>query len=167
MQIGGVQIDVGELDVIEPAGAEGADDLIETGTDPRHLGLGDPRVDAQGGDEVVDRAGRHPVDVGLHHHRVQRLVDAAPWLEDRREERSFAQLGDLQLDVAGLGRQQTWPGPIALSDSGVGAFVAVGADPLGRFDLDQLLHHQTHRVTDEVDTLAGTERVQQLGQDRL
>ena len=56
---------------------------------------------------------------------------------------------------------------IALSDPGVRAFVAISADLLGRFDLDQLLHHQTHRITDEVDSLAGTERVQQLGQDRL
>ena len=80
---------------------------------------------------------------------------------------AFAQLGDLQLDVAGLGRQQTCPRPIALSDPRVGAFVAISADPLGRFDLDQLLHHQTHSVTDEVDTFAGTERIRQLGQDRL
>ena len=71
----------------------------------------------------------------------------------------FAQLGDLQLDVAGLSGQQTWPGPVAFSGSRVAAFVAVGADLLGRFDLDQLLHHQTHRVTDEINSLAGAERI--------
>ena len=106
VQIGGVQIDVGELDVIETAGAERADDLVEPGADPRHLRLGDPRVDTQRGDQVIDRAGRHAGDVGLHHHRVQRLVDPPARLEDRREERALAQLGDAQLDIAGLGRQQ-------------------------------------------------------------
>ena len=35
------------------------------------------------GDQVVDRPGRDPVHVGLHHHRVQGLVDPPPRLEDR------------------------------------------------------------------------------------
>ena len=34
VEVGGVQIDVGELDVVQPAGAERADDLIEPGADP-------------------------------------------------------------------------------------------------------------------------------------
>jgi hypothetical protein len=34
MEIGGVEIHVGKLDVIQRAGAERADDLIEPGTDP-------------------------------------------------------------------------------------------------------------------------------------
>ena len=97
MEVGGVKVDVGELDVIQPAGAEGADDLVEPGADPRHFGLGDPRLDPQRGDQIVDRAGRHAVDVGLHHHRVQRLVDAASWLQNRREERTLAQLISLDL----------------------------------------------------------------------
>ena len=39
-------------------------------------------------DQVIDRAGRHAGHVGLHHHRVQRLVDPPTRLEDRREEAS-------------------------------------------------------------------------------
>ena len=35
---------------------------------------------------------------------------------------------------------------------------------LGGFDLDQLLQHQLHSVTDQINSLPGTERVQQLGQ---
>ena len=126
-----------------------------------------PDVDAERVDQVVDRAGRHPVDVGLHHHRVQGLVDPPARLEDRREERALAQLRDAQLDVTGLGRQQPRPGPVAVGDPGVGALVAAGADLLGRFDLDQLLQHHPHRVADQIDTLTGTERVQQLGHGRL
>src|SRR4051794_13415884 len=50
--------------------------------------------------QVVDAAGRDAVNVGLHHHRIQRLVDAAARLQDAGEERSLAELGDPQLDVA-------------------------------------------------------------------
>jgi hypothetical protein len=153
--------------VVEAAGAERPDDLVEAGADARHLGLGDPRFDAQRGDQVVDGAGGHAVDVGLDHHRVQGLVDAAARFQDRRKERALAELGDAQLDVAGLGRHQPGPGAVAVRDPGVGAFIAGGADLLARFGLDQLLHHQANGIAHEVDALAGTERVQQLGQDRL
>jgi hypothetical protein len=33
------------------------------------------------------------VDVGLHHHRVQGLIDPAPRFEDDREERALTQRG--------------------------------------------------------------------------
>ncbi len=50
--------------------------LSRLGADPRHLGLRDPRPDTQRGDQVVDLAGRHPVDPRLHHDRAQQgLVD--------------------------------------------------------------------------------------------
>jgi hypothetical protein len=167
VQVGGVQVDVGELDVIETPGAEGADDVIETGADPRHLRLGDPRVHPQRGHEIIDGAGGHPVDVGLHHHRVQGLVDASTRFQDRREERPLAELGDAQLDVTGLGRHQMGSGAVAVGGAGLGALIAASADVLGRFHLDELLHHEANCVTDQIDTLTGAERIQQLGQDRL
>ena len=34
VEVGGVEVDVGELDVIQAAGAERADDLVEPGADP-------------------------------------------------------------------------------------------------------------------------------------
>ena len=46
-----------------------------------------PESTPKRGDQVVDRAGRHAVDVGLHHHRVERLIDPSAGLQDRREER--------------------------------------------------------------------------------
>ena len=64
----------------------------------------DPRVGAERDDQVVHAPGRDAVDVGLHHDRVQRLVDPAPRLEDGGEVGALAELGDPQLDVAGLGR---------------------------------------------------------------
>jgi hypothetical protein len=103
VEIGGVQVDVGELDVVQAAGSERVDHLIQAGADAGHLGLLDPRVRTQGADEVVNGAGGDPVDVGLHHHRVQRLIDPPPRLQDGREEAALAQLGNAQLYVAGLG----------------------------------------------------------------
>jgi hypothetical protein len=54
---------------------------------------------------VVDLAGRHAVQVGLHHHREQRLIHPPAAFEQRREERSGAQLRDPQLQIARCGGQ--------------------------------------------------------------
>nr|WP_297496005.1 hypothetical protein [Pseudonocardia sp.] len=54
---------------------------VEIRANPRHLALGDPGVRAQGFDQVVDLAGGHAVQVGLHHHREQRLIHPAAALE--------------------------------------------------------------------------------------
>ena len=50
--------------------------------------------------------------VGLHDHGVKGLVDAPARLQDGGEEDAFAQLGDAELDVAGLGRKR--PRPVAV-----------------------------------------------------
>ena len=49
----------------------------------------------------------------------------------------------------------------------VAAFVAAGADVLGRFQLDERLQHELHRLAHEVQVAAGAQRVEQLGQGRL
>ena len=63
------------------------------------------------------------------------------------------------------------PGPIiaahAESPRPAHPFVSGGADLLGRFELDQLLPHDSHRVADQIDTFTSTERLQQLGHGRL
>ena len=76
MQVGGIEPDVGEPAVVEPAPPKGPDRLVETGTDAADLGFGDPRLRTHGLDEVVDGPGRDPVDVGLHDDGVEGLVDA-------------------------------------------------------------------------------------------
>jgi len=53
---------------------------------------------------------------------------------------------------------------IAFIRAGVTAFVSGGADCFGGFELDQLLHHQTHRVADQVHSVASAERVEKFGQ---
>ena len=136
-------------------------------TDPRHLGLGDAGVGAERDHQIVDAAGRDAVDVGLHHHRIQGLVDPAAGFEDGREERALPQFRDPQLDVAGLGRQQLRAGAVAFGHPVLAAFVAVGADHARGFELDQLLQHGADRLADHVNAVAGAERVQQLRQGRL
>jgi hypothetical protein len=88
---------------------------------------------------VVHAAGGDAVYVGLHHHRVQRLVDSSAGFEDRGVERVLAQFRDPQLDVAGLGGHQPGPGPVALGGAGLGAFIAAGADLFGGFGFRSVL----------------------------
>jgi hypothetical protein len=42
MKVGRVEVDVGELDVVQGSGAERPNGLVQAGADPRDLGLGDP-----------------------------------------------------------------------------------------------------------------------------
>ena len=103
LDVGGVQEHVGELDVVQAPLSELGHRGVELAADARHLALGHAGVDAQGGDEIVDLARRHAMHERFHDHRPQRPVDAAAGLEQRREERTLPQLGDLKFDVAGFG----------------------------------------------------------------
>lgn len=79
------------------------------------LGLGAPRVDPERLDEIIHAAGGDAFDVCLHDHGVQRLIDPAAGLQQRREEAPMRELRDLEFDVAGLGRQR--PGSMPPWDS--------------------------------------------------
>jgi len=106
MQVGRVEVDIGELGVVQPSGAERGDDLVQPGADPRDLGLGDPGVDPQRGDQVVDGSGGDPADVGLHHHRIQGLVDPAASLAAPRRafgDRNWRPVASWQIRRQGRG----------------------------------------------------------------
>jgi hypothetical protein len=111
LHVGGVTEQIGEGDVIELSLPEAVQVLVELGTDPRHLGLGDPRRDAEGFDQVIDLSRRDAVHVGLHHHGEQRSVDPSPALEDVGEEALTLELRDPELDVAALveSTRGRWP----------------------------------------------------------
>ncbi len=64
-----------------------------------HLALGDAAVGPDGPDQVVDLAGAHPMQVGLHHHREQPLVDPAAALQQRGKNDPARSWGS-QLQVA-------------------------------------------------------------------
>jgi hypothetical protein len=153
--------------VVQAALAELAHGGVELGADARDLALGHPSVDAQGGDQVVDLASGHPVHEGLHDHRPQGPVDASAGLQQGGEEAAGAQLGDGQLHVAGLGRQQPGPAAVAVGGASIAALVAGSTDLLGGLQVDEGLEHELHRLAHEVQVAAGAERVQKLGKGRL
>ena len=111
--VGGVAEQIGEGGVVESSLPEDGHLLVELGTDPRHLGLRDPRLGTERFDQVVDFSRRDPVHVSLHHDGVKGTIDPSPALQDLGEERSRAQLRDLQGDVAGLCREQPGAMPVA------------------------------------------------------
>ena len=57
--------------------------------------------------------------------------------------------------------------PVALVAAGLRPLIAVGSDLGAELDLDQLLAHQGGCFFDEVEAFAGSEAVEQFGQDRL
>ena len=98
-QVGGVEPNIGPV-AFDGTAEEGFDLLVEFLAQPADLALGDA-VHTQGAHEVVDRAGRDAVDVGLLDDRRDRLLGQPAWLEKAREVAAFAQLGDAQLHRAG------------------------------------------------------------------
>jgi hypothetical protein len=149
------------------AGPEHRDVGVQLGADPGDLGLGNAGVHAQGLDQVIDLAGGGAVHIGLHDHRQQGPVDAPARLQQHREERAFPELGNVQLDIAGLGRQQPGSGAVAVRRPAGAALVAVGADLLGGLGIDQCLQNQPKRFADDVQATASAQRCKQVGHGRL
>ena len=104
LAVGGVEEHVRVGDPGQRPVPERPDLLVEVRADPGDLGLADPGVGAQRLDQVVDLPRRDPVQVGLHDHREQRLVDPAPALEQRGEERP----GCAAWGSAAPGRPRSW-----------------------------------------------------------
>jgi hypothetical protein len=167
LEVGGVNEHIREAGVGQGAGPERGHLGVELGADPGDLALGDPAVDAQGLDQVVDLAGGGAVRIGLHDHRQQGPVDAPTGLQQRREERPLSEFGDAQLDVAGLGRQQPRSGPVAMGGALLAALIGPSADVLGGLGIDQRLQHQSEPFADDVQVTASAQCIQQLGQGRL
>ena len=93
LAVGGVEEHIGVGDLGQRPVPERADLLIEVRTDPRDLGLGDPGVGTERFDQVIDLPRRDPVQVGLHDHREQRLVDPSATLEQAGEDDPVRSLG--------------------------------------------------------------------------
>ena len=73
-------------------------------------------------DEIVDRARRDALDVGLLDHRGQRLLGHPARLEEAGEVAALAQLRDTQLNRAGAGlpdrgRDSRCAGPAGLASA--------------------------------------------------
>jgi len=133
---------------LDRAGEEGLDLVVDLFAQPADLALGDAAA-AHRLDEVVHRAGGDSLDVGLLDHRCERLLGQPAGLQEPREVRPLAQLGDAQLDRPGPGLPVPVPVAVAL-DQPLGALLAMGRpgqgahlqlhQPLGR-KADHLPQH--------------------------
>jgi hypothetical protein len=156
------------IDVVELTRSERPHDLIQPGADARDTSdLEYPRADPQRRCQISDRPRRDASNVGLHHDGVERLVDTAAGLQDRREEAALAQLGDLQVDIACLRGQQPIPAAVALVRARRRPLEPAGADVLGRLRVDQRLQHELDALADHVQVPAGADRVEQAGHVKL
>jgi hypothetical protein len=150
LAVGGVEEHVRERLPGQRPIPERTDFLVEVGAAPADFGLGDAGVRAQGPHQVVDLPRRHAVQVGLHHHREQRLVDPPAPLQQRGEERAGAQLRNAQLQIPGRGGQRAAAVPVALRGARLAALVRGGADRGGQLRLDQRLIQRLGRRPDPV-----------------
>jgi 2-phosphosulfolactate phosphatase len=153
--------------VAERSAAELLQVAIELGADPGNFASRDAAGDTERLDQIVDLARGHAVHVALRDHGEQRPVDPPLPLEQRREGRPLAQLGDRQLNVARLGGEQPGSVLVALSRARLGALVGCGADERGRLRLDELLEDSLQARADLVGHLAGLERSEKFGQVRI
>jgi hypothetical protein len=167
LAVGGIQEQVGKRGLGQAAVAEGGGLGVEVGADPGDLGLGDAGIGAQRPHQVIDLAGGDPVQVCLHHHREQRLVDPPAPFPQRRKERPGPQLGNAQLQIPGGRGQRPWPGAVALSSAGLGALMRAGTDHRGELGLDQGLVDRGGRRPDAVVDIGGLQCLQHLEQGSL
>ena len=140
---------------------------VKSRADPRHFGFGDTRARAECFDEVVDLAGRDTVDVGLHHHGEQRLIDAAAPLQQGGEERALPQLRDPQIQVSGSRRQRPGSGPVAVGRAVAAALKRANTDERGCFRIDQLLIERFGREPEPVGDIGEFQLGEQVEQGRL
>jgi hypothetical protein len=107
------------------------------------------------------------VQIGLHHHGEQGLVDPPSAFQQRGEERSGAQLRDPQLQIPGRGRQRARAGSVALRGAGLAALVRAGADHRGQLGLDQRLIQRLGRGANPVVDVGNLQCLEELDQGRL
>jgi hypothetical protein len=167
LAVGGVQEHIREPLGGQAAILERGHFSVEVSADPADLALGDPAVGAQGLDQVVDLAGGGAVQIRLHDHREQRLVHPAAPLQQRREERPAAQLGDPQFQVPGGAGQHPRPVTVAVGSAGTGPLVWQRADHRAELGLDQGLVDRFGGLPDPVIDLSGLECLQDFQQCRL
>jgi hypothetical protein len=124
-------------------------------------------VQGPGAPERIDAAGAHPLDVGLHHDRVQRHVDPAARRQQRREERPGPHLRDLHRQVPGGGRDELVAGAVALGRAGVAALVQTGTDTGGCLGVDDGLEHPAEEPAHELTAVGDAEHLNHLEQGRI
>ena len=144
--IGGVDPDIGLFALDGPL-QEGGHPLVYLLAEPGHLALGRARH-GHGLDEVIDGAGRVPLDLGLLNDRRQRLLDHAAGLQKARKIKAFSKLVDTKRDR---------PGPrlliavaIALREAVAGALAGSCASQRAHLQLHQALGGEANHVAQNI-----------------
>ena len=148
LHVGRVEPDIGPVAFERPV-EEGLDPVVDLRAQPADLAPGDAGP-AHRLDEVVDRAGRDALDVGLLDHRGQRLLGHPPRLEKARKVRALAQLGDAQLDRAGPRLPVPVAIAVALGEPVGGALAKAGAGLGADLHLHQPLGGEGDHVAQNV-----------------
>lgn len=148
LHIGRVDPQIGPVALDRPV-EEGLDPFVDLFAEPRDLALGDA-AHPHRLDQIVDRAGRDALNVGLLDDRRQRLLGHATRLEEARKIRALAQFGDAQLDRAGAGLPVTVAIAVALGEP-PGVLLAEGrAGQNADFQLHQPLGGEADHLAQNV-----------------
>ena len=157
LEVSGIEVDVGVAAALQRSAQEGLHLLVDLLTDAAHLRLGDAALGTERRHQRIDLAGRDPTDVGLHDHRVQRLVHPAAGFEDRGEEAAGAQFGDLQREIPHLGGQGARPVAVAVAESLLSTLMAVSTQKGCDLQLDQPLQAVASQLGDQLPGAAAIE----------
>src|SRR5262249_49985614 len=142
-----VQVDVGVLPgqrAVAPGVDAGVDLLVQLADGAR----ADARAPQRRGD-VLDAADRHPGQVHLHQRLPRGARAAGVALDGRALEGGPPQLGDLQLDLPGLGLQGAGVGAGAVVGAVGGALVALGVAQGVGLGVEQRVQGLLHGVADQ------------------
>ena len=135
---------------------------VELRADPGDLTPADPDA-AHRDHQGINPAGADALDVSLHHHGVQRHVDAPAGSQRCREERAGADLRDLHREVASGGRDELVAGAVAVGR----ALMQLRADTGGRLRIDDGLKHPSEQPAHELTAVGGAEHLDHLEQGRI
>src|SRR5262249_34787875 len=122
---------------------KGRDLVVDLRAQPADLALRNAGH-AHGFDQIIDRARRYSLNVGLLDHRGERLLGRAARFQKGRKITALAQLRDAQLDGPGAGL----PNPVAIAVAVIDAFRA--ALPGASQALDLQLHQSLRGKTDHL-----------------
>jgi hypothetical protein len=167
LAVGRINEHIGERLAGQGAVPERRDLLVQVGTDPGDLALGDAAVSTQRPHQIVDLASGDAVQIRLHDHREQRLIDPAAPLQQRGKERPGPQLGNAQLQIPGRCRQHPGPVAVALGQPIGRPLMRGGADHSRELGLDEGLIDGLGGLANTVVDLGDRECVQDLQQCRL
>ena len=146
LHVDGVEPDIGP-GAFQRAVEEGLHLVVDLATRSADLALGHA-AHAHRLDELVDRAGRHALDVGLLDDSGQRLRGHALRLQKAGEVAAFVQLGDPQLDRTGA----RFPHPVAVAVALIDPVGITGA--MGGAGVEGLAtkHYRRSAMTTAVDS---------------